>query len=158
MGDFVALYCSCRRSLFSCALAEAAALPLQYLKLKSHDALAGRCRYSYSLRDKLLPCQVLVEADALSLESLRCAFVEVARPLQYLKSYLPPHCLMVGVQLKYTPLLLGIVHRRCHYSPMVFCCCRQSLFRCVLTEAAALPLQYLKSHDALAGGCHYSST
>mmetsp|Transcript_12742 Transcript_12742/g.18290 ORF Transcript_12742/g.18290 Transcript_12742/m.18290 type:complete len:91 (-) Transcript_12742:97-369(-) len=41
------------RSLFSCAVAEAATpLPLQCLK--SHDALAGGCRYSYSLRDKLL--------------------------------------------------------------------------------------------------------
>jgi len=39
---------------------------------------------------------------------------------------------------------------------MAFCCCCQSLFRCALTEAAALPLQFLKSHDALAGGCCYS--
>ena len=115
-----------------CAVVGAAELLLQYLKSWWKGML---CRWSL----------------------FRCAFVEVARPLQFLKSYLPPHCLMVCIQLKYTPLLLGpIVHRRCHYSSMAFCCCCQSLFRCALTEAAALPLQYLKSHDALAGGCCYS--
>ena len=57
-----------------------------------------------------------------------------------LKSYLPPHCLMVGIQLKYTPLLLEpIAHCRCHYLSMVIRCCRWSLFRCARQKQQHFP-------------------
>ena len=109
-----------------------------------------------------------------------------------LKSFLPPHdCLMIGIQLNCTPLLLEpIVHRRCHYSAMLWyfvvavgvssdvvhdgsrCCRYWSTYKLLLSESLQLcitksllvvlwweqQLQYLKSHDALAGGCRFSST